>query len=136
MSNATRHSTNNTPVPVTNDVLTKLKCLFTGHVNIYHSSSLRLLSQLRQHSTNGRRKSREKKPISQNVASKEDESIDDLKSIMESKSMSLTSKFKILFQQYGVVLVVVHSITAAFWMGLFYYAVSRYGVLEKRKLLQ
>lgn len=52
------------------------------------------------------------------------EDIDDLTALWKDKSLSLTAKCKVLFQQYGVVLVVVYLMTVVFWMSLFYLIVS------------
>lgn len=83
---------------------------FNNSLQRYYRSSFR------------RARSKEKKDIEQKDSK---DNIDDLKALLQDKSMGFTTKFKVLFQQYGVVLVVVHCITAAFWMGLFYFAVSR-----------
>lgn len=50
---------------------------------------------------------------------------DDLQSILKDKSIGIVGKFKILFKQYGLVVVVVHCITAVIWVAMFYFAVSR-----------
>lgn len=56
--------------------------------------------------------------------SQSSEDIDDLTALWKDKSMSLTAKCKVLFQQYGLVLVTVYLSTVAFWMSLFYLIVS------------
>lgn len=52
------------------------------------------------------------------------EDIDDLTALWKDKSLTLTAKVKVLFRQYGAVLVVVYLMTVAFWMTLFYLIVS------------
>ena len=56
---------------------------------------------------------------------KEEESIDDLKSLLKDKSLGLTQKFKIIFQQYGVVALGVHLVNTACWLGIIYTALSQ-----------
>lgn len=70
-------------------------------------------------STIHHRKSKEKKESTQ-------QRVTDLDDLLKDKTMGVYAKFKLLLQQYGVVLVVVHCITAVFWGSLFYFSVSRY----------
>lgn len=93
---------------------------------VSHPTCQRLYRSMHRHH---RLKDR-KEPVPKNAQDSqsgmnESENIDDLKSLLQNRSLSLTAKLKVLFQQYGVVLVAVHAITAAFWFGLLYYAVSR-----------
>lgn len=55
----------------------------------------------------------------------QEESIDDLRSILKDRSLGLTQKFKIVFQQYGVVAVCVHLVNTAFWVSIIYTALSQ-----------
>ena len=54
-----------------------------------------------------------------------EETDDDLKAILKDKSLSLTAKFKIIFRQYGLVMIAVHLMTSAVWVCIFYQAVKR-----------
>ena len=58
---------------------------------------------------------------------------DDLRAILKDKSLSLTAKFKIIFRQYGVVMVAVYLVTSAMWIAIFYTAVKRYGAFADSK---
>ena len=60
---------------------------------------------------------------------------DDLKAILKDKSLSISEKFKIIFKQYGLVMVVVHLLTSAVWIFIFYQAISRYVWLGVRVML-
>ena len=60
--------------------------------------------------------------LTSHVSSEND---DDLRAILKDKSLGLTQKFKIVFRQYGVVMIIVHLLTAAVWVAIFYYIVSR-----------
>nr|XP_039269781.1 uncharacterized protein C18orf19 homolog A-like [Styela clava] len=90
------------------------RTLFNKNINV-------LQCRYYRSATHQRAKSKSKKDVTPDAK----DNIDDLKALLQDKSMGFTAKFKVLFRQYGVVLIVVHSITAVFWMGLFYFAVSR-----------
>jgi len=63
--------------------------------------------------------------LSSSPRKKDNEEMDDLQAILKDRSMGLTAKFKLLFKQYGVVMIAVHLVTAAFWVTLFYIALDR-----------
>lgn len=50
---------------------------------------------------------------------------DDLQAILKDKSLGIFQKFKIVFRQYGAVMIVVHLLTSVVWVAIFYYAASR-----------
>ena len=64
-------------------------------------------------------------PTPESSDNKQEESIDDLRSLLKDKSLGLTQKFKIVFQQYGVVAVCVHLVNTAFWVSIIYTALSQ-----------
>ena len=64
--------------------------------------------------------------FSSNSPEKQGEEEDDLRTILKDKSLSITEKFKIIFKQYGLVMVAVHLFTSAIWVFIFYQAINRY----------
>lgn len=55
---------------------------------------------------------------------------DDLQRILKDKTLGLTAKFKILFRQYGIVLMSVYISTTICWVAVFYYAVKNFDVMN------
>jgi len=43
------------------------------------------------------------------------------------KKVGLVQRFRMMYKQYGVVLVCVHAVTSSVWVSLFYWATVRYG---------
>ena len=59
---------------------------------------------------------------------KSDNEIEQLKAMFRDKSIGYVQKFKILFQQYGSVLIGVYVTTTAMWLSSIYYLLSMYVV--------
>ncbi|CAK8696699.1 unnamed protein product [Clavelina lepadiformis] len=54
-----------------------------------------------------------------------EETEDDLQKILKDKSLGMATKLKLLFRQYGIMMIGVHLTTSAVWVAIFYLAVSR-----------